>query len=174
MDIFQELNWETSDVFKGETFGEHGTLGRDSEADVILRMRFYDAIKKLNPNLPEQAYDLAYESINSNEASKSLVDINFEKYNFLKDGIPVNYKDAKGEIVRNKKIKVFDFDNPENNNYIAVQQLWMEGVSKRRRRPDVVGFVNGLPLVFIELKGINVKLRAAYEFVENFVYDIIE
>lgn len=163
MDIFQELSWETADVFKGETFGELGTLGRDSEADVILRTRFYDAIKNLNPNLPEQAYNLAYESINSNEASKSLVDINFEKYNFLKDGIPVNYKDAKGEIVRNKKIKVFDFDNPENNNYIAVQQLWMEGVSKRRRRPDVVGFVNGLPLVFIELKGINVKLRAAYE-----------
>lgn len=163
MDIFQELFWETADVFKGETFGELGTLGRDSEADVILRTRLYDAIKNLNPNLPEQAYDLAYESIKSHEASKSLVDINFEKYNFLKDGIPVNYKDAKGEIVRNKKIKVFDFDNPENNNYIAVQQLWMEGVSKRRRRPDVVGFVNGLPLVFIELKGINVKLRAAYE-----------
>ncbi len=138
-------------------------MGRDSEADVILRTRFYEGIKNLNPNLPKQAYDLAYESINSNDATKNLADINFEKYNFLKDGIPVNYKDAKGEIVRNKKIKVFDFDNPDNNNYIAVQQLWMEGKSKRKKRPDVVGFVNGLPLVFIELKGINVKLRAAYE-----------
>ena len=163
MDIFQELTWETANVYEGETFGEHGTLGRDSEADVILRTRFYKAIQNLNPNLPKQAYDLAYESINSNDATKNLADINFEKYNFLKDGIPVNYKDAKGEIVRNKKIKVFDFDNPENNNYIAVQQLWMEGKSKRKKRPDVVGFVNGLPLVFIELKGINVKLRAAYE-----------
>ena len=163
MDIFQELAWETANVYEGETFGEDGTLGRDSEADVILRTRFYKAIKNLNPNLPKQAYDLAYESINSNDVTKNLADINFEKYNFLKDGIPVNYKDAKGEIVRNKKIKVFDFDNPENNNYIAVQQLWMEGKSKRKKRPDVVGFVNGLPLVFIELKGINVKLRAAYE-----------
>ena len=163
MDIFQELSWETANVYEGETFGEHGTLGRDSEADVILRTRFIEAIKNLNPNLPKQAYDLAYESINSNDATKNLADINFEKYNFLKDGIPVNYKDAKGEIIRNKKIKVFDFDNPDNNNYIAVQQLWLEGKSKRRKRPDVVGFVNGLPLVFIELKGINVKLRAAYE-----------
>jgi type I restriction enzyme R subunit len=163
MDIFQELSWETANVYEGETFGEHGTLGRDSEADVILRIRFIEAIKKLNPNLPQQAYDLAYEAINSNDATKTLADINYEKYNFLKDGIPVNYKDAKGEIVRNKKIKVFDFDNSENNNYIAVQQLWMEGKSKRKKRPDVVGFVNGLPLVFIELKGINVKLRAAYE-----------
>ena len=163
MDIFQELNWEIANVYEGETFGEHGTLGRDSEADVILRTRFIEAIKKLNPNLPQQAYDLAYESINSNDITKTLADINYEKYNFLKDGIPVNYKDAKGEIVRNKKIKVFDFDNADNNNYIAVQQLWMEGKSKRKKRPDVVGFVNGLPLVFIELKGINVKLRAAYE-----------
>ena len=163
MDIFQELTWETANVYEGETFGEHGTLGRDSEADVILRTRFIEAIKTLNPNLPQQAYDLAYEVINSNDATKTLADINHEKYNFLKDGIPVNYKDAKGEIVRNKKIRVFDFDNSENNNYIAVQQLWMEGKSKRKKRPDVVGFVNGLPLVFIELKGINVKLRAAYE-----------
>jgi len=163
MDIFHGLTWETANVYEGETFGEHGTLGRDSEADVILKTRFLQAIKKLNPNLPQQAYDLAYESINSNDTTKTLADINHEKYNFLKDGIPVNYKDAKGEIVRNKKIKVFDFDNADNNNYIAVQQLWMEGKSKRRKRPDVVGFVNGIPLVFIELKGINVKLRAAYE-----------
>ena len=163
MGIFQELNWEVVNVYEGETFGENGTIGRDSIADVILRTRFYTAIKKLNPNLPKQAYDLAFETINSNDATKNLADINFEKYNFLKDGIPVNYKDAKGEIVRNKKIKVFDFDNPENNNFIAVQQLWLEGKSKRKKRPDVVGFVNGLPLVFIELKGINVKLRAAYE-----------
>ncbi len=163
MDIFQELSWEVANVYEGETFGENGTLGRDSEADVILKTRFYKAIKDLNPNLPQQAYDLAYEAINSNDASKSLIDLNFEKYKALKDGISVNYKNAKGEIVRNKKIKVFDFDNPDNNNFIAVQQLWMEGKSKRKKRPDIVGFVNGLPLVFIELKGINVKLRAAYE-----------
>lgn len=163
IDIFQELTWEVANVYEGETFGETGTLGRDSEADVILRTRFYTAIKSLNPNLPKQAYDLAYETINSEEVAKGLTEINFDKYNFLKNGIPVTYKDAKGEIVRNKKIKVFDFETSDNNNFIAVQQLWMEGKSKRKKRPDVVGFVNGLPLVFIELKGINVKLRAAYE-----------
>jgi len=163
MDIFQELNWEIANVYEGETFGASGTLGRDSEADVILRTRFYKALKTLNPNLPQQAYDLAYEAINSEETAKGLVEINFDKYKALKNGIPVTYKDAKGEIVRNKKIKVFDFETPENNSFIAVQQLWMEGKSKRKKRPDVVGFVNGLPLVFIELKGINVKLRAAYE-----------
>jgi len=163
MDTLQGLSWETANVYEGETFGAEGTIGRDSIADVILRTRFYAAIQKLNPGLPTRAYDLAYEEINSNDVTQSLADINHEKYKYLKDGIPVSYKNAKGEIIKNKKIKVFDFDDPENNNFIAVQQLWMEGKSKRKKRPDVVGFVNGLPLVFIELKGINVKLRAAYE-----------
>lgn len=163
MDIFRELSWEVANVYEGETFGENGTIGRDSETDVILKTRFYDAIKNLNPALPQQAYDLAFEIINSNDATKDLTEINFDKYNFLKDGIPVTYKNNKGEIIRNKKIKVFDFTTPENNNFLAVQQLWMEGKSKRKKRPDVVGFVNGIPLVFIELKSHNVKLRAAYE-----------
>jgi len=163
MDILQDLSWETANVYEGETFGAEGTIGRDSISDVILRTRFYAAIQKLNHDLPAKAYDLAYEEINSNDVTQSLADINHEKYKYLKDGIPVTYKNAKGEIIKNKKIKVFDFNNPENNNFIAVQQLWMEGKSKRKKRPDVVGFVNGLPLVFIELKGINVKLRAAYE-----------
>ena len=88
MDIFQELAWEVADGYEGETFGEDGTLGRDSEADVILKTRFYTAIKNLNPNLPQQAYDFAYDVINSNEVTKGLTDINFGKYNFLKDTFP--------------------------------------------------------------------------------------
>ena len=131
--------------------------------DSLLRFRFINAIKKLNPNLPRQAYELAYEEINSNDSTNKLIDINYNKYQILKDGIPITFKNEKGEIIKNKKIKVFDFNNPENNNFIAVQQFWIEGKSKRRRRPDVIGFVNGIPLVFIELKGINVKLQAAYE-----------
>ncbi|MCF1420438.1 type I restriction endonuclease subunit R [Mangrovimonas futianensis] len=163
MEVFQELGWELANVYEGESFGESGTLGRDSEADVILKSQFYQALKNLNPNLPDQAYDLAYDLITISDSTKDLTEINYEKYQYLKDGIPVTYKNQKGEIIRNKKLKVFDFTNPENNNFIAVQQLWLEGKSKRRKRPDIVGFVNGIPLVFIELKGINVKLRAAYE-----------
>ncbi|MEY3501664.1 MAG: hypothetical protein RL308_3337, partial [Bacteroidota bacterium] len=64
---------------------------------------------------------------------------------------------------RNKKIKVFDFDTIENNNFLAVQQLWVEGKSKRRKRPDIVGFVNGIPLLFIELKAHHRKIKVAFE-----------
>lgn len=164
IDIFKnQLNWEIANVFKGETFGENGTIGRESEADIILKNRFYDAITLFNPNLPKQAYDLAFETINSDDATKGLAEINHEKHNYLKEGIPVTYKNEKGEIIKNKKIKVFDFDSPENNNFLAVQQLWVEGKSKRRKRPDIVGFVNGIPLLFIELKAHHRKIKVAYE-----------
>lgn len=164
IDIFKsQLHWEIANVYQGETFGEYGTIGRHSEADVLLKNRFLEAIKKLNPNLPVQAYELAYEIINSDDATKSLPDLNFEKHNFLKEGIPVTYKNDKGEIIRNKKIKVFDFDVAENNDFLAVQQLWVEGKSKRRKRPDIVGFVNGIPLLFIELKAHHRKIKVAFE-----------
>lgn len=164
IDIFKnQLLWEIANVYQGETFGENGTIGRHSEADVLLKNRFLVAIQKLNPNLPVSAYELAYEIINSDDATKSLSDVNFEKHNFLKEGIPVTYKNDKGEIIRNKKIKVFDFEVVENNNFLAVQQLWVEGKSKRRKRPDIVGFVNGIPLLFIELKAHHRKIKVAFE-----------
>jgi type I restriction enzyme R subunit len=164
IDIFKnQLHWEVANVFKGETFGVNGTIGRESEADIILKNRFYDAVTLLNPNLPKQAYDLAFETINSDDSTKGVAEINHEKHNYLKEGIPVTYKNEKGEIIRNKKISVFDFDTAENNNFLAVQQLWVEGKSKRRKRPDIVGFVNGIPLLFIELKAHHRKIKVAYE-----------
>jgi type I restriction enzyme R subunit len=164
IDIFKnQLDWEIANVYQGETFGANSTIGRESEADVLLKYRFYSAIQLLNPDLPNQAYDLAYEQINNDDATKGLAEINFEKHNYLKDGIPVTYKNEKGEVVRNKKIKVFDFDNVQNNNFLAVQQLWIEGKSKRRKRPDIVGFVNGIPLLFVELKAHHRKIQVAFE-----------
>lgn len=164
IDLFKDaLGWKTIKVQQGETFGPGGTLGRDSEADVILKKDFYDALKELNPGLPQLAYDIAYEAITEITASKPLVEINHEKYQYLKDGIPVTYKDERGEIVRNKKLRLFNFAEPEKNRFLAVQQLWIEGKSKRRKRPDIIGFVNGIPLVFIELKAHHRKIRVAYE-----------
>lgn len=164
MDILsQELNWEVADVYEGEKFGASGTIGRDSQSDVLLKHRFLYTVKTLNPNLPDIAYDKAFEEINSNDITKKMEDFNHVKYDYLINGIPVSYKDSDGEIVQKQRIKVFDFTNPEKNNFLAVQQLWLEGKSRRKRRPDVVGFVNGIPLVFIELKKPSVKLKSAYE-----------
>jgi type I restriction enzyme R subunit len=158
-----QLGWKTANVFQSESLGVNGTLGRESEADAILRYRFFTAIKSLNPGLPQQAYDEAYLIISEAVSTKSLGEINQEKYAYLRDGIPITFKNEKGEIIRNKKIRVFDFDKPEQNDFLAVQQLWLTGKSNRRRRPDIVGFVNGIPLLFIELKAHNHKLQVAYD-----------
>ena len=161
--IFKELKWEIANVYKGEKFGVDGTLGRASEADVLLQERFFRAVRAFNPGLPEAAYQAAFEEINSDNTSKTLTDLNQEKYKYLKDGVPVSFVNEKGERVEDKRIRVFNFEAPGQNDFLAVQQMWLEGKSKRRKRPDIVGFVNGIPLVFIELKAHHRKLRVAYE-----------
>lgn len=156
------LGWNVINAFHGESFGNDGTLGRNSEHDILLAARLYAAMRRMNPDLPIQAYDNAYEILSASTSTKSLPDINQEKYYFIRDGIPVTYLNDKGELIRNHRIKVIDFVEPDKNDFLAVQQLWVEGKSKRKRRPDIVGFVNGIPLLFIELKAHHRKLETAY------------
>jgi type I restriction enzyme R subunit len=161
--LTDRLGWQSANVQHNESFGPDGTLGRDQLADVLLKHRFLKAVRTLNPDLPDQAYEEAFQELNAGAAAKSMAAINREKYQSLKDGIPVTYKNEKGEIVRNKKIKVFDFEQPEQNDFLAVQQLWLEGRAKKKIRPDIIGFVNGIPLLFIELKAHGRQVQAAYE-----------
>src|SRR5690606_9116916 len=86
------------------------------------------------------------------------------------NGIPVFLPpspDRRGDGGEVKTLKVFDFDNTDNNNFLAVRQLWIQGKSNRERRPDIIGFVNGIPLVYIELKKPMCKVRDVYD--ENFL-----
>jgi len=163
INLLAGLGWETANGFHNETFGATSVIGRDSQEQVVLKHHFIKAIKKLNPNLPEVAYAQAYEQIAKAEVSKTLADINQEKYQLLKKGIPVTYKNQKGQLIKEKKIQVLNFNQPQENHFLAVQQLWVKGVSGRTRRTDVVGFVNGLPLVFIELKAHHISIKSAYE-----------
>lgn len=164
--FFNQLGWDTLLAFNKESFGEEGTLGRQNKKEVILKRIFFEKLKQFNPNLPEQAYQQAFEKLNEESYSKSLEEINFEKYQLLRNGIQVDFLNEKGEQIKNKTLKVFDFETADNNNFLAVRQLWLEGRSKRERRPDIIGFVNGIPLLFIELKAAHRKLENAYN--DNF------
>lgn len=164
--FFKKLGWDTLLAFNKESFGEGSTLGRLNKKEVVIKKIFIEKIKEFNPNLPEQAYTLAYEKLIEESITKSLAVLNHEKYKLLRNGIPVDFIDDRGEQVKNKTIKVFDFDNADNNNFLAVRQLWIQGKSNRNRRPDIIGFVNGIPLLFIELKAAHRKLENAYN--ENF------
>lgn len=164
--FFNQLGWDTLLAYNKESFGEGSTLGRLNKKEVVLKRIFLEKIMEFNPGLPQKAYDEAYQKLTEESITKSLDEINYEKHQLLRDGIPVDYINEEGEQVRNKTLKVFDFETPGNNNFLAVRQLWLQGKSNRERRPDIIGFVNGIPLLFIELKAAHRKLENAYN--DNF------
>ena len=159
-DVLEELGWQVVKAWQNERFGEDGLLGRDNKSEVILRRYLIQALEKLNPNLPDTAYEQGVEQISQKVADKTLGRINQEKNNLLKNGVPVSFTNNKGELVK-KKLKVFNFKEYTDNHFLAVRQLEVVG-ELYNRRPDVVGFVNGIPLVFFELKAHHTDLRNAY------------
>lgn len=159
-DVLEELGWTVVTAWKKESFGTEGLLGREDKSEVVLKRYLFQALQKLNPNHPEQAYEQAIDLITQNVADQTLGRINKEKTDYLKNGVPVSYTNTKGELVKTK-LKVLDFKNYENNHFLAVRQLEVLG-EMYLRRPDVVGFVNGIPLVFFELKAHHQDLRHAY------------
>ncbi|MEO6230874.1 MAG: type I restriction endonuclease subunit R [Ferruginibacter sp.] len=164
--FFNQLGWDTLLAYNKEGFGEGSSLGRLSKKEVVLKRIFFEKLKTFNPGLPEKAYEEAYVKLTEESITKSLAEINIEKYQLLRSGISVDFINEKGQQVKNKTLKVFDFDNAEENNFLAVRQLWLQGKSNRERRPDIIGFVNGIPLLFIELKAAHRKLENAYN--DNF------
>ncbi|WP_426429963.1 type I restriction endonuclease subunit R [Winogradskyella sp. HB-48] len=160
-EVLEELGWTVKYAWTKETFGTDGLLGREDKTEVVLKRYLLQALQKLNPNHPEQAYEQAIELITQNIADQTLGRINKEKTDYLKNGVPVSYTNAKGDLVK-PKLKVFDFKNYDNNYFLAVRQFEVLG-ELYLRRPDVVGFVNGIPLVFFELKAHHQNLRHAYD-----------
>src|SRR5450759_1147192 len=117
--------------------------------DVVLERRVRQALLRLNPDLPHEALDDAYRRLIRADAP-SLIERNRAIHRMLVDGITVEYRRADGSIA-GAQARVLDFDTPENNDWLAVNQFTVvEG--QHTRRPDVVLFVNGLPIAVIELK----------------------
>ncbi len=165
--LFEEkLKWKTILAYNSEVFGEAGTLGRNSKKEILLKPKILQKLTDLNPGLPVKAYEEAFQRLIEFSSSKSIAEINFEKHNLIRNGILVDYLNEQGEHVRNKRLKIIDFELPENNDFTAVRQLWIKGKSSRDRRPDIIGFVNGIPLLFIELKAAHRNLESAHS--DNF------
>jgi len=156
-----ELGWESLYAYNEETFGPEGTLGRKSDREVVLTRYLGEALVKLNPGLPMPAYQEAIRRITEYSVTHSTLQINMEKYELLKNGVLVDFRNENGEPIK-RRLRVFDFDKPENNHFLAVRELWVRG-ALYRRRADIIGFVNGIPLLFMELKNIHKDIRAAYE-----------
>ncbi len=159
-EVLEDLGWKVAYAWKKETFGEDGLLGRENKSETILKRHLRAALEKFNPDLPATVYTHAIDQITEKAADKSLGQINKEKYALLTKGVQVSYQNKKGGLEK-KRLKVFDFGNPLENEFLAVRQFEVVG-DLYNRRPDVVGFVNGIPLVFFELKAHHTELAAAY------------
>lgn len=156
----QELGWEVAFAYNTEVLGPNGTFGRKDYTEVLLSRYFRAALQRLNPWLTPSQIDEAEAIMKAYLATASLLQINKEKHELIRDGIPVGVTlpDGRNE---EKRARVIDFDKPENNHFLAIKEMKIHGYLYRRRT-DIVGFVNGIPLLFVELKKPTVAVENAY------------
>jgi type I restriction enzyme R subunit len=123
---------------------------KENYKDIILLERLKNTIAKINPEIPVEARQDAIDKVVSVPWLKpSLIEVNKVFHKMVFEGVDVAYKDNDG-ILRNDKVKLFDFENAENNDFLAVNQFTI--IENRNRRPDILIFVNGMPLAIFELK----------------------
>ena len=157
----KQLGWDSVYAYNNEDFGPASLLRRSSDREVVLTRYLRQKLVALNPGLPQTAYDDAVRQLTTTITTQTLLATNREKYTVMRDGVQVTFRNEKGERIK-QRLRVFDFDNPENNHFLCVRELWVCG-DLYRRRADIVGFVNGLPLLFIECKNIHKSLRTAFD-----------
>ena len=158
--LLEELGWEVKFAYNTEVLGEDGTFGRRSYKEILLVRYFREALRRLNPWITEAQIGEAQRTMESRLSTASLMQVNEEKYRFIRDGIPVTGKKPDGTDDPKTALAI-DFQHPENNYFLAVKELKIHG-DLYRRRTDIVGFVNGIPLLFVELKRTSVDVPNAY------------
>jgi len=159
--LFAALGWQTVSAME-ETFGPGGTLGRETKGEVVLVDRLRAALGRFNPTLPPEAINTAIDELTRDRSAMSLEAANREIYRLLKDGIPVSVPDPEHGGQKTERLRVIVWASPEQNDFLLVSQLNVVG-SLYTCRPDLVGFVNGLPWVVVELKKPGVPARTAFD-----------
>ena len=140
---------------------DNDTTGRQSETEVVIKPLLRRKLIELNKGLPQSAIDEAFEQICQTRLDKSEFTANKEISGLIKNGIQLEINNANGRK-ETVNVKVVDFNEPTKNDYLVVSQLWVQG-QFIRRRPDLIVFLNGLPIIFIELKNSNIAVRNAYD-----------
>ena len=144
--------------------------GRQNKKQCVLPQILHENLKRLNPKIPEDKLTEIFKDLCRDFSATDMTATNYKYYNQIRNGIKISLR-------RNGKedfdfVKLVDFEHPENNNFTAVSQMWIQG-RIYWRRPDVLIFINGLPMVFIELKNSIVKVEEAYnDNLKNYLTDI--
>lgn len=160
--LLAELGWQSACGLE-ETFApQGGSLGRRDRREVVLLPRLRAALQRLNPGQPQEAISSAIEELSRNRSAMGLVAANREVYGLLKDGVLVSVPDRERGGQSKVRLRVFDWDRSAENDWLAVNQFNVKG-DLYNCWPDLVGFVNGLPLVVIEFKKPGVAARVAFD-----------
>jgi len=162
--LVKQYGFQSLDCFTQEAGALPDKSGRASKREVVLRERLRDAVRRLNPTVPLPVLESALEVLLEARVSLSPVAANAEIYGLLRDGYAVEFEGEDGHK-RRERVRFIAWNDAGSNEFLAVTQLWIQGETGFRR-PDVLIYVNGLPLVFIELKNSNVKVQSAYD--DNF------
>ncbi len=161
LDLLGSLGWEIQHNLTEEKLGEDGTLGRKSFEEVVLFRDLKKVLLSLNPWLDEYGCEQVMATLTESVASDLLIQRNEKKYQLFRDGVPVQRARQDGSL-ETIQARIFDFEYPENNHFFAVTEFWVHGANGYHRRCDLVGFVNGIPLMFAEFKRPDKPVEDAY------------
>ncbi len=159
--LFDELGWETLSASE-EVLGANGTLGRETKSEVVLASRLRDALTRLNPSLPNEAIAAAIDELSRDRSAMIPTAANRELWQLMRDGVKVSVPDVVRGGQKDERVRVVDWANPAVNDFLLVSQMTIVG-QLYTCRPDLIGFVNGMPWVVIELKKPGVPAKQAFE-----------
>ena len=159
--LLKQLGWQHHQLLHRNLRRERHAWPRDTRARSSSSRHLRAALAKLNPSASADAIEQAIEQITRDRSAMSLAAANRDVYTLLKNDITVRVRDAAGNE-RDETVRVIDWNTPANNDFLLVSQLWVAG-DMYRRRPDLVAFVNGIPLVLMELKATHRRLEHAYQ-----------
>ncbi len=159
--LFAELGWETLSA-SDEVMGASGTLGRETKSEVVLAVRLRSTLVRLNQSLPSEAINAAVAELSRDRSAMLSTAANRELWTLMRDGVKVSVPDLVRGGQKNERVRVVDWGDPTANDFLLVSQMTIVG-QLYTCRPDLIGFVNGMPWVVIELKKPSVPAKQAFD-----------
>ncbi len=160
IEVLQSLGWQHGDLLQEEP-GPKNPTGRLSLREVILPARLRAALRRLNPALPDEALQQAEARLTEDRSAMLPVAANREVYRLLRDGVPVELRQPDGSL-KPDRVRLLDWTVPTANDFFLASQPWFTS-ELYTRRPDAVGFVNGIPLLLCEWKAPTQPVQDAYD-----------
>jgi type I restriction enzyme, R subunit len=160
LELLEVLGWQHFNLMKEEP-GSANPTGRLSFKELVLPAHLRSALAKLNSSLPAEALQQAELALTADRSAMLPVHANRDVYRLLREGVSVQVRQPDGSF-KPERVAVIDWTNPAANDFLLGSQFWIES-NLYKRRPDAVGFVNGIPLLLIEWKDLTQPVQAAYE-----------